>query len=77
MSLLSQILSDANKVGICKVNAHKNGILECVTVSTGKTWYMPTKSFAKGLTEKTLSIVSEEDNTFKFVSKTAQELFNS
>lgn len=70
---LNSILSDASKKGQITVKAINNGIMQCETLATKKVWYMPVTTFVQRVSEKSIEVV--DATTFKFVSKTAEELF--
>lgn len=70
---LNQIISDSSKKGLITVKAINNGIMQCETLSSKKVWFMPVTTFVQRVNDKSVEVV--DATTFKFVSKTAEELF--
>ena len=70
---LKELLENSTKVGVCKAEATANGILKCSTVSTGREWFMPVKTFTARVQSKEIEVLSED--TFRFANKSPQDLF--
>lgn len=75
MLKLTELLSDTTNKGLIKVNEMRNSVLSCTTVSTNKTWFIALNVFQTRVKLGEIEIIG--DDTFKFKTRTAEEIFKA